>query len=304
MRLLKAQLESALQRIKDLEYEVELKDKEVVEIRLKCETLTRENDALREKLAALENGKVLLSYEELRPGGILDGYAADFTLFPNFECNEHFLEALNFAPHNLCQDLIRYSTVSIRERKEYNESLRAASSGDADVARAGERVGDDARTDLDVIEDETMDDEVTPSKRSGVERKLHWKTEYLVYCFYAHCNISMRRISRLFGVGPTLVHNIVYAWANLLCDAMERLFPVPTRSQMLRAYPKSVIKKFGHAFIFYLLDATECPAEIASMKTVNAILYSAYKHSSTVKWLVACDPMEFVHYRWLPRVDK
>ena len=52
---------------------------------------------------------------------------------------------------------------------------------------------------------------------------------------------------------------------------------------MLRAYPKSVIKKFGHANIFKLLDATEIRAEVVSMKTVNAILYSAYKYGSTMK---------------------
>ena len=60
---------------------------------------------------------------------------------------------------------------------------------------------------------------------------------------------------------------------------------------MLRAYPKSVIKKFGHANIFELLNATEIGAEVASMKTVNAILYSAYKHGSTMKWLAGCCPI-------------
>jgi len=42
-----------------------------------------------------------------------------------------------------------------------------------------------------------------------------------------------------------------------------------------------------------LLDATEIFAEVASMKSVNinAILYSAYKHHSTLKWLVGCDPI-------------
>jgi len=44
---------------------------------------------------------------------------------------------------------------------------------------------------------------------------------------------------------------------------------------MLRAYPKSVLKKFGHANIFMLLDVTEIRAEIVSMKTVNSILLSA-----------------------------
>ena len=38
-----------------------------------------------------------------------------------------------------------------------------------------------------------------------------------------------------------------------------------------------------------LLDATKIGAEVASMKTVNAVLYSAYKHGSTYKWLAACD---------------
>ena len=60
---------------------------------------------------------------------------------------------------------------------------------------------------------------------------------------------------------------------------------------MLHAYPKSAIKKFGHANIFLLLDATEIMAEVASMKTVNAILYSAYKHNPTIKWLDGCCPI-------------
>jgi hypothetical protein len=40
-----------------------------------------------------------------------------------------------------------------------------------------------------------------------------------------------------------------------------------------------------------LLDATEGYAQVSSMKTVNAILYSAYKHHSTMKWLVGCNPI-------------
>ena len=60
---------------------------------------------------------------------------------------------------------------------------------------------------------------------------------------------------------------------------------------MLRAYPKSFIKKFGRANIYLLLDATEIRAQVASMKTVNAVMYSPYKHSSTMKWLAGCCPI-------------
>ena len=123
------------------------------------------------------------------------------------------------------------------------------------------------------------------------KRKLSYKTEWLVYNFYVHANISMSRIAALFGIGQTLVHDIIYAWANVLCVVLPKFFPVPTRSQMLRAYPVSVIRKFGHAIIFMLLDATEEHAETASMKTINSVLYSAYKHHSTLKWLVGCDPI-------------
>jgi hypothetical protein len=123
---------------------------------------------------------------------------------------------------------------------------------------------------------------------------LDWKTEWLIYNLYAQGGLSMKTVSKLFGVGTTLVHSIVYAWANVLCVTLEKFFPVPTRSQLLRSYPKSVIKKFGRANIFELLDATELGAEVGSMKTVNAILYSAYKHGSTMKWLAACDPIGYM----------
>ena len=46
---------------------------------------------------------------------------------------------------------------------------------------------------------------------------------------------------------------------------------------------------FGCSNMFMLLDATELCAEVALMKNVNAILYSAYKHSSTMKLLAVCD---------------
>ena len=54
---------------------------------------------------------------------------------------------------------------------------------------------------------------------------------------------------------------------------------------------KHVIKKFGHARIFQMLDAADLYTDDASMKTVNTILYLAYKHSSTLKFLVSCDPI-------------
>ena len=76
---------------------------------------------------------------------------------------------------------------------------------------------------------------------------------------YTRCNLSQSRTAALFGIGPTVVHNIVYAWANVLCITLKQFFPVPTRSQMHRAYPKSVLRKFGHANNVFMLLLKSIP---------------------------------------------
>eukprot|EP00978_Attheya_sp_CCMP212_P003638 scaffold7620_cov46-Attheya_sp.AAC.1 len=105
----------------------------------------------------------------------------------------------------------------------------------------------------------------------------------------------------LFDAADTLIsEDIIYAWGNLLDEFFKVFFPTPTRSQMLSAYPDSVIRKFGKANIFMLMDATEITAEVASMKLMNSALYSAYKHNSTVKWLTGTDAIGTSWYDAIP----
>jgi hypothetical protein len=92
-----------------------------------------------------------------------------------------------------------------------------------------------------------------------------------------------------FDASDTVISDIIYAWANLLDEFFEVFFPTPSRSQMLIAYPESVIRKFGKSNIFMLMDATEIQAESAPMKLMNSALFSAYKHNSTLKWLTTTD---------------
>ncbi|KAL7552028.1 hypothetical protein ACHAWF_017126 [Thalassiosira exigua] len=294
LRVMKAQLESAFSRIDGLEAEVQIKNKELIEVRLERDQLKQENSHLQDLVAQLEQRKLVLSYDDLRPDGVLADH--DFTHFPDFESNDAFLDLINFAEgcapgDGLCENLVRYSTVSMEERRKYHEAMSPNEPDDMSISS-------DAGTDLDVIIAEAAEAEAeveAESKRSGPQRKLSWKTEWLVYNFYVHANMKMRRVGALFGISPWLVHNIVYAWANLLCITLDKFFPAPSRSQMLRAYPKSAIKKFGHANIFLMLDATKIYTDVASMKTVNAILYSAYKHNSTLKWLAGCCPIGSFH---------
>ena len=138
--------------------------------------------------------------------------------------------------------------MSITERREFQANEDAGDvSNDvvmSDDDNAGTRM---ASIIADANANDNASAEASTKERRGRKQKLDWKTGWLVYIFYTRCNISMPRTAKLFGVSPTLVHDIIYAWANLLCVLLVKFFPVPTRNQILRAHPKSVINKFGHA---------------------------------------------------------
>ena len=250
---------------------------------------------MREIIDTLEAQKNYITYADLKPGGILSDVVKDFAFFPDFDSNDAFLDVINFSevcePGNgLCENLARYSKISVSRRKEYNDNLKATKNRATETDTTDdEEVNNNHSDDMSISSDEghTLE-KVNTRKRSGPPAN---STAGKLYCFYVRCNLTMKRVTALFGVTSTLVHDIVYAWANLQYDVLEQLFPAPTRSHMLRAYPKSHIQKHGNAQVFMLLDAKEGFADTASMKTVNAILYSAYKHHSTMKWLVRCDPI-------------
>eukprot|EP00978_Attheya_sp_CCMP212_P012657 scaffold31656_cov58-Attheya_sp.AAC.1 len=138
--------------------------------------------------------------------------------------------------------------------------------------------------------------------RTGAGRKqnVDWKMEWLMFNCYARCGFRLKEMEALFDALDTLLSDIIYAWANLLDEFFKVFFPTPTRSQMLSAYPDSVVRKFGKANIFMLMDATEITAEVASMKLMNSALYSTYKHNSTVKWLTGTDAIGTSWYDAIP----
>jgi hypothetical protein len=76
-----------------------------------------------------------------------------------------------------------------------------------------------------------------------------------------------------------------------LDDVFRTTMPMPSRSEMLRAYSARVLASFGHARLFLHLDATEAKGETASLKQVHSCMHSDYKGGSTVKWLAACCPI-------------
>ena len=300
IRYLQSELQKSLQQITGLNATVTSLRDEVIEVRLqrdeavkKVDILTDEIKALHDRLDKLKSHQLPLTAEHFKPGGALEKFVADYTFFPDWDCNEAFLHLVNFTEgcppgDGLCENMRRYHHVSMAERLKYNNMT----SNDIPVANEDTAANeDDYQSDSDADEEQT----------GGRKRKIDWMTEWLVYCFHVKCGLDANKIAPLFGISKTLVHDILYGWANVLVLALTEFFPMPTRSQMLRAYPKSHIRKLGHAKTFMLLDATEIFAEIASLKSVNSILYSHYKSRSTLKFLVGCDP---IGVTWAESISK
>jgi hypothetical protein len=227
-RLLQAQLNSALDCIEGLTATVELKDEEMIRIKFERDNLLEENAELKAKIEKIEQQKCYISYDDLRTGGKLSEFVNDFTFFPSFDSVDAFLGVINYTEgckpgDGLCENLRRYSKISVAERKKYNDSLKNGTDTVDETAQDGDddamSISSDAGTGLSDIADEAMEEsdsngsagDTSTSPRSR-RRKLSWKDEFLVYCFYAKCNLSMRRTGALFGIKQTLVHDIVMCY--------------------------------------------------------------------------------------------
>ena len=58
--------------------------------------LAREVARLRDQAVLLEQCKLCLIYDDLKPDGVLGLSVKEFIFFPDFDCNEVFLELINY----------------------------------------------------------------------------------------------------------------------------------------------------------------------------------------------------------------
>ena len=141
LQIEKKKLESALSHIEGLKATVDVLENDKIRISLERDQLKEENAELRAKIHDLERQlkerKYVLSYDDLKPGGALCNHVSDFTFFPDFDCNENFLDVINYTEaceegRGVCENLSRYSKINMDARKEYNEMLRSKKDGNSD----------------------------------------------------------------------------------------------------------------------------------------------------------------------------
>ena len=190
-----------------------------------------------------------------------------FTWFKSVESNDAFLAAINLK-HNaedpgICTRLKLYQQTTTAERHD-------------------RRVPD-------------------PGDPRGRKRALDWKSQYLLFCMYVHAGFSQMQLAVIFKLsGAGLVSDYITTWAVFLDRTMAKVFPNPTKSQILRCYPNNLLAKFGHAKIVSLMDCTDQAMETPNFRGAHSALWSTYHHQPGAKFLVACTPLGTVPASWIP----
>jgi hypothetical protein len=112
-----------------------------------------------------------------------------------------------------------------------------------------------------------------------------YKDEYLVWSIGGW---TYYQLSALFGIGNSMVSDIIHSWSVYIDKALSALFPCPTRSEMLRGFPARLLEAFGHTRVFMHMDGTEIYSETPSLKAAHTTWHSSDKSHLTFKFVVGC----------------
>jgi hypothetical protein len=253
-----------------------VKDEKIKELEARIKQLEEEVEEMRVQLeeCRLAKGGRPLRFADLSEGGVLSKHARAFTFFDTFEKNDAFLELLNYADGSegslppgdgMCENLRPYSKVTMAER-------------------TGEKPPPS-------MDDEEYAAYLVRRNRARKEGAMTWKDDYLAYCIYVRAGTTQEFAAALVGISVGRMSDIFHEWNNVLDGSLKELFPRPTRSQMLKAFPCRTYEVDGHARNFLNLDATEIFVQKSSNNNVASSTYSDYKGHETAKFLAACDPI-------------
>jgi hypothetical protein len=140
-------------------------------------------------------------------------------------------------------------------------------------------------------------------RRSKAARKptgRNWKDDYLAYSIYLRSGATQEFVACLCGISSSRMSEILHEWTQVLDKSLQRWFPTPTWSQVLRAYPQRFFEADNHAMCYMLLDAVEIFAQQSSNPNVASTTHSDYKKHCTVKFLAACGLIGEVPAEWVP----
>ena len=142
--------------------------------------------------------------------------------------------------------------------------------------------------------DKSSCEAVTPHKR-GPKRKLSLEQELLAVLMRLRLGLLVEDIAfRFHKASPTLISSIFATWVRFLSKELSWLVMWPSKQQVKFSLPESFRRL--HPKVRGIIDCTEVFTETPSNLKLQAILWSDYKHHTTIKFLVCITPNGAVSY--------
>ena len=268
---LKAKYDSLVEQFGNLE---QLKDEDIAALRRELSDRDKIIAELQVKLVEAKKRKGQpLRYRDLEEDGLLGAFVKDFTFFPSKKANDAFLKMCNHTDG---------SDGSLPEGDGYLENLRAYSH-----VTMKEREGEVLPPSFDPDSSDYKEHlaRSCPARLDGVT----YQDEYFAWSVALRSGMTQDAIRGLFGFSSGKMSDVVHSWTQVMDDALQELFPQPSRSQMLQAYPDRFVEADGHCRTGLLLDAFEVFVQQSSLPGVGSSTHSDYKKHCTAKFAGGVD---------------
>ena len=132
--------------------------------------------------------------------------------------------------------------------------------------------------------------EIDPEKlnyaasKSGPSRKLSLETELFLVLMKLRLDLLQTDLAYRFDVSPGKVSQIFITWIKLLSKQLGVFIIWPSKSQVRKTLPQCFKKLYSK--VRTIIDCTEIYTETPSSLDSHCLLWSDYKHHTTIKILI------------------
>ena len=133
------------------------------------------------------------------------------------------------------------------------------------------------------------------NKKNSVTPVITGKEEYFIALFCIKTMLKMDIISDLFGISRTVVSNICVTWWKFLANELKHILSNPPEEAHRALLPDS-FKTPQYRKVQHIVDGTGVFIETPKNKSVQAVLWSNYKHYYTCTFLVGIAPNGLINF--------
>lgn len=131
-------------------------------------------------------------------------------------------------------------------------------------------------------------------KKSGPQRKLPLKSEFLLTLMKLRSGCTNEFIATTFSILPSTCSAILHTWVRFLADFLSPLVFWPDKASVIATMPEYLRNKYPN--LRCIIDCSETPVERPRDLKLQAATWSDYKKKNTLKYLVAITPTGLVSF--------